>query len=197
MVLDLRRRCRRVHRVARRGGQNAAGEDVDGPIEGRGEQHPLALGRGGVEEPPDDGTDLIRAREIAAVGPDYDGSVTVRLAGHDSMVVTLVAHRTHRDEHKPGDLHRQLLRVMAELGDSSAARVRPVHDESRGWEWVSEPPQRPAKRGISAPCGSQPAAGAHHKFCYGFRRVRRTMSTSSMAMMMITRAVRSIARSIR
>jgi hypothetical protein len=88
----------------------------------------------------DDGTDLIRAREIAAVGLDYDGNVTARLAGHESMVVTLVAHRTHRDEHKPGDLHRQLLRVMAELGDSAAAHiVRPVHDESRGWEWVSEP----------------------------------------------------------
>jgi hypothetical protein len=143
----------------------------------------------------DDGTDLIRAREIAAVGLDYDGNVTARLAGHDSMVVTLVAHRTHRDEHKPGDLHCQLLRVMAELGDSSAARVWPTSPAAG--EWVSEPPQRPAKRGISAPCGSQPAAGAHHKFCYGFRRVRRTMSTSSMAMMMITRAVRSIARSIR
>ena len=88
----------------------------------------------------DDGTDLIRAREIAAVGLDYDGNVTARLAGHDSTVVTLVAHRTHRDEHKPGDLHRQLLRVMAELGDSSAAHiVRPVHHESRGWQWVSEP----------------------------------------------------------
>jgi hypothetical protein len=88
----------------------------------------------------DDGTEIIRAREIAAVGLDYDGNVTARLAGHDSMVVTLVARRTHCDEHKPGDLHRQLLRVMAELGDSSAAHiVRPVHDESRGWEWVSEP----------------------------------------------------------
>jgi hypothetical protein len=32
---------------------------------------------------------------------------------------------------------------------------------------------------------------ARHKFRYGFRRVRRTMSTSSMAMMMI-RAVRSM-----
>jgi hypothetical protein len=88
----------------------------------------------------DDGTDLIRAREIAGVGLDYDGNVTVRLVGHDSTVVTLVAHRTHHDEHKPSDLHRQLLRVMAELGDSSGAHiVRPVHDETRGWEWVSEP----------------------------------------------------------
>jgi hypothetical protein len=88
----------------------------------------------------DDGTEIIRAREIAAVVLDYDGNVTARLTGHDSMVVTLVAHRTHRDEHRPGDLHRQLLRVLAQLGDSSAAYiVRPVHDEVRGWKWVSEP----------------------------------------------------------
>ena len=88
----------------------------------------------------DEGTEIIRAREIAAVGLDYNGNVTARLAGHDSLVVTLVAHRTHRDEHRPGDLHCQLLRVVAQLGDSSTAHmVRPVHDESRGWVWVSEP----------------------------------------------------------
>jgi hypothetical protein len=88
----------------------------------------------------DDGTEIIRAREIAAVVLDYNGNVTARLAGQNSTVVTLVAHRPHRDEHRPGDLHRQLLRMVAQLGDSSAAHiVRPVHDESRGWTWVSEP----------------------------------------------------------
>jgi hypothetical protein len=88
----------------------------------------------------DDGTEIIRASQIAAVVLDYDGNVTARLAGHDSMVVTLVAHRTHRDEHRPGDLHRQLLQVVAQLGDSSSAHiVRPVHDQTRGWEWVGEP----------------------------------------------------------
>jgi hypothetical protein len=88
----------------------------------------------------DDGTELIRARDIATVGLDYNGNVTARMAGQEGTVVTLVAHRTHRDEHKPGDLHRQLLQVMAQLGDSSGAHiVRPVHDQSRGWEWVSEP----------------------------------------------------------
>jgi hypothetical protein len=88
----------------------------------------------------DDGTEIIRARDIAAVVLDYDGNVTARLAGHESLVVTLVAHRSHRDERRPGDLHRQLLQVVAQLGDSSAAHVvRPVHDETRGWAWVSEP----------------------------------------------------------
>jgi hypothetical protein len=88
----------------------------------------------------DDGSEIIRAREIVTVGLDYNGNVTARLAGHDSTVVTLIAHRTHRDEHRPGDLHRQLLRVVAQLADSSVAHVvRPVLDESRGWAWVSEP----------------------------------------------------------
>jgi hypothetical protein len=54
--------------------------------------------------------------------------------------VTLVTHRSRRDEHRPNDLHRQLLRVVAQLGDSSVAHiVQPVHDESHGWAWVSEP----------------------------------------------------------
>jgi hypothetical protein len=88
----------------------------------------------------DDGTEIIRAREIAAVSLDYNGNVTARLVGHSTTVVTLVAHRTHLDEDKPGDLHRRLLRVMAQMGDSADAQiVRPVHDESHGWEWVSEP----------------------------------------------------------
>lgn len=88
----------------------------------------------------DDGTEIIRAREIAAVGLDYNGTVTARLSGHDSTVVTLVTHRSRRDEHRPNDLHRQLLRVVAQLGDSSVAHiVQPVHDESHGWTWISEP----------------------------------------------------------
>lgn len=88
----------------------------------------------------EDGTEIVRVRDIATVGLDYDGNITVRLAGHDSTVVTLVGRRTHRDEHKPSDLHRQLLRITAQLSDSSSATlVRPAHEESRGWVWVSEP----------------------------------------------------------
>jgi hypothetical protein len=71
---------------------------------------------------------------------DYNGNVSARLGGYDGTVVTLVAHREHHDEARPGDLHRALLRVVAQLGDSSWAHiVRPVHDETRGWEWVGEP----------------------------------------------------------
>lgn len=88
----------------------------------------------------DDGSEIIRAIEIAAVNLDYDGNVTARLAGGDVALVTLVRGRTHHDEHRPGDFHRELLRVVAQLSDSSGAHlVRPVHDESRGWIWVTEP----------------------------------------------------------
>lgn len=88
----------------------------------------------------DDGTDIIRARDISSVVLDYDGNVAVRLAGAEGANVTLVAHRAHHDERQPGDLHRQLIRTVAELSDSSGAHlVRPVHVESRGWKWVSEP----------------------------------------------------------
>jgi hypothetical protein len=87
----------------------------------------------------EEGTDIIRARDISAVGLDYDGNVTARLAGRESTIVTLVAHRAHHDEQQPGDLHRQLLQVVAQLSDSSGAHlVRPVHDESGGWQWVTE-----------------------------------------------------------
>jgi hypothetical protein len=87
----------------------------------------------------DDGTEIIRARDIAAVNLDYNGNVTARLAGGDATLITLVGHRTHHDEHKPEQFHCELIRVIAELSDSSGAHVvRPVHHETRGWQWVSE-----------------------------------------------------------
>jgi hypothetical protein len=87
-----------------------------------------------------DGNDIIRARDISGVVLDYDGNVAIRLVGVDGALVTLVAHRAHHDEQHPTDLHRQLIRIVAQLSDSSGAHlVRPVHDEVQGWKWVSEP----------------------------------------------------------
>jgi hypothetical protein len=43
----------------------------------------------------DEGTELIRARDIAGASLDYDGNVTVRLAGGDGGVVTVAGHRAH------------------------------------------------------------------------------------------------------
>jgi hypothetical protein len=88
----------------------------------------------------DEGTELVRARDIAVATLDYNGNVTVRLAGADGTVVTLVAHRAHHQEHRPGDLHRQLIRVLAEVSDAAGAfLVRAVHDQTLGWQWVTEP----------------------------------------------------------
>jgi hypothetical protein len=88
----------------------------------------------------DDGTEIVRARDIAVAGLDYDGNVTVRLAVGDGVVLTIVGHRAHHDEHRPDEFHRQLIRVIAELSDAAGTfLVRAVHDETRGWQWVAEP----------------------------------------------------------
>ena len=88
----------------------------------------------------DEGTEIVRARDIVGASLDYDGNVTVRLAGGEGATVTIVGHRTHHEEHRPDDFHRQLIRVVAELSDAAGAfLVRAVHHEARGWQWVSEP----------------------------------------------------------
>ena len=91
----------------------------------------------------DEGTEIVRARDIVVASLDYNGNVNVRLAGAtgaDGAVVTVVAHRAHHEECRPDDLHRQLIRVIAELSDAAGAfLVRAVHDETRGWQWVTEP----------------------------------------------------------
>ena len=70
----------------------------------------------------------------------FRGNVNVRLAGADGALVTIVAHRAHHEEGRPDDFHRQLIRVIAELSDAAGAfLVRAVHEETRGWQWVTEP----------------------------------------------------------
>lgn len=88
----------------------------------------------------DEGTEIVRARDIASASLDYDGNVTVRLTAGDGVVVTIAGHRTHHEVHRPDDFHRQLIRVVAELSDAAGPfLVRAVHHEGRGWQWVSEP----------------------------------------------------------
>jgi hypothetical protein len=88
----------------------------------------------------DEGTEIVRARDIAAASLDYDGNVTVRLTGADGAVVTIAGHRTHHEQQRPDDFHRQLVRVIAELSDAAGPfLVRAVNHEARGWQWVSEP----------------------------------------------------------
>jgi hypothetical protein len=89
----------------------------------------------------DEGTEIVRARDIAGVSLDYDGNVTVRMTGADgAVVVTIAGHRTHHEENRPDDFHRQMIHTIAELSDASGSfLVRAVHHETRGWQWVSEP----------------------------------------------------------
>jgi hypothetical protein len=87
----------------------------------------------------DDGSEIVRARDITGVALDYDGNVTVRLAGGDGGVVTVAGHRSHHEGHRPDDFHRQLMRVVAELSDSAGAfLVRAEYHETRGWHWLIE-----------------------------------------------------------
>jgi len=52
----------------------------------------------------------------------------------------MTGHKTHHEEHRPDDFHRQLIRVVAELSDAAEAfLVRAAYHETRGWQWVSEP----------------------------------------------------------
>jgi hypothetical protein len=85
----------------------------------------------------DDGTDIVRAGAIAAVGRDYNGNITVRLSGGEQAVVTLVDH-AYDGAPAPEDFHLQLLRVIAELSDTAQpAVIRPVHDKQQGWRWTT------------------------------------------------------------
>jgi hypothetical protein len=88
----------------------------------------------------DDSSDIVRAEAIAGVGRDYNGNVTARLAGGEGATVTLVDSGVHDGSPTPGDFHRQLLKVVAELSDTAqATMVRPVHEEQHGWRWITEP----------------------------------------------------------
>jgi hypothetical protein len=87
----------------------------------------------------DDGSDIVRAACIASVGRDYNGNITARMYGSEQAVVTLVLDHGHDHGRTPADFHRRLLKIVSELSDAAdPAMVRAVHDEERGWRWVTE-----------------------------------------------------------
>src|SRR5579859_3934286 len=87
----------------------------------------------------DDGSELVRAGAIAAVGRDYNGTVTIRLSSGEGSAVTLVAVASHEGKHTPDDFHRQLVRVVAQLADTSQATVVSPVWADHGWHWATEP----------------------------------------------------------
>jgi hypothetical protein len=88
----------------------------------------------------DDGSEIVRAAAITGVRIGSDGVVAVRL-GHGEATTVMLAKLGGQDGARPGgDFHRQLISVIAQLSDASGAfLVKPVHDEARGWRWLSEP----------------------------------------------------------
>ena len=87
-----------------------------------------------------DGTDIVGADQVAGVSRDYNGNIIVHLTGARGSAVTLVAPGPHGGPHTPDDFHRRLLRVVAGLPhNSEPTLVRPVADESTGWQWITEP----------------------------------------------------------
>jgi hypothetical protein len=88
----------------------------------------------------DDGSDIVRATSIVGVGIDYNGNITARLGQGEGAIVTLADSGKQHGAHPAEDFHRQLIRIIAQLSDASGAfLVRPVHDEVRGWQWLTEP----------------------------------------------------------
>ncbi|MCW2889864.1 MAG: hypothetical protein QOE54_1106 [Streptosporangiaceae bacterium] len=81
--------------------------------------------------------DLIRATAIIAVHLDDDGTVAARLADAAQETVTLVTGSA--DVATPPDFHRQMIRMVAELADSSGAQLVRARRDQRGWHWVAEP----------------------------------------------------------
>jgi hypothetical protein len=79
---------------------------------------------------------MIRAGAIVLVRLD-EGRVTAQLRDEAKVTVTLIG--APADAHPPVDFHPELIRIIAELADSSGAQlVRPHHDK-RGWRWTTEP----------------------------------------------------------
>ncbi|MFG2002142.1 hypothetical protein ACGFNU_23620 [Spirillospora sp. NPDC048911] len=84
-----------------------------------------------------DGHDMIRADAIVLLRLDMTGRLTAQLRDDAKVTVTLLDGGG--TGHPPGDFHRRLLQTVAELADSSGARlVRPERDD-KGWRWLSEP----------------------------------------------------------
>lgn len=83
-----------------------------------------------------DGLNMIRADALVVVRVD-GGRVTAQL--HDEAKVTVTLVDGTAGPPPPADFHRQLIRVVAQLADTSGAHlVRPVSDD-RGWRWTTEP----------------------------------------------------------
>lgn len=82
-----------------------------------------------------DGRDLIRADAIVVVRHDGD-RVTAQLRDEAKVSVTLVDGSAQSQP--SADFHRELIRVVAELTDTSEASVVRPRQDDHGWRWTTE-----------------------------------------------------------
>jgi hypothetical protein len=82
-----------------------------------------------------DGLNMIRADAIVVVRMDGD-RVTAQLHDESKVSVTLVDGIA--GPHPPADFHRQLIRMVAELADTSQAHLIRPRSDGRGWRWTTE-----------------------------------------------------------
>ena len=88
----------------------------------------------------DDGSDLVRAAAIISLATDCHGTITARTGPGDAMIVTLAGPGRQHGARPPGDFHRQLIQIIAQLSDASGSfLIRPAHDQAHGWQWTTEP----------------------------------------------------------
>ncbi|WP_131738024.1 hypothetical protein [Actinomadura roseirufa] len=84
-----------------------------------------------------EGRDLIRADAIVMLRFDETGRLTAQL--HDQPQVSVALLEGTALRRPPADFHRQLIRTVSQLEDSSGARVVHASLGTDGWRWVSEP----------------------------------------------------------
>ncbi|WP_344895564.1 hypothetical protein [Actinomadura meridiana] len=84
-----------------------------------------------------DGCDMVRADAIVILRLDNTGRLTAQLRDEAKVSVTLL-EGSSGGGHPPADLHRRLIRMIAELADSSGVQLIRAQHEKDGWRWVSE-----------------------------------------------------------
>ncbi|TDD88016.1 hypothetical protein [Actinomadura rubrisoli] len=83
-----------------------------------------------------DGQDMIRADAIVVLRLDESGRLTAQLRDEARITVTLLEGSSH--DQPPKDFHRQLIQKVAELADSSGARLMYAQHDGGTWRWITE-----------------------------------------------------------
>ncbi len=85
-----------------------------------------------------DGCDMIRADAIVVLRLDKTGRLTAQLRDEARVSVTLLEGSSGAG-HPPPGFHRELVRMIVQLADSSGAHLVRAEHANGGWHWTSEP----------------------------------------------------------